>query len=111
MARRSDEIYKFEPGAATPLLFTMETEDDAPFDPNGVSLKVSITVKKVRYDLIGVWEPENGGFVIDLNPLKDIVTSTSLISGYMYMTLDNAWTRVATVYLEPIEGAEWRPTT
>lgn len=111
MARRSDEIYKFEPGAATPLLFTPETEDGTPFDADGVNLKVSITVKKVRYDLIGVWEPENEGFAVDLNVLKDVVTSTNLISGYIYMTLDNVWERVTTIYLEPIEGAEWQPTT
>ena len=111
MTRRSDEIYEFEPGAATPLLFTPESEGGAPFDPNGVSLKVSIIVKKVRYDLMGVWEPENAGFAVDLNDLKDVITSSNLISGYVYMTSDDVWERVATVYLQPIEGAEWQPTT
>lgn len=111
MVHRSDEVYEFEPGATTLLLFTCETEDDTPFDADGVSLKVSIIVKKVRYDLIGLWEPEHEGFVIDLSVLKDVVTSTNLISGYMYITLDNVWERIATIYLKPITGAEWQPTT
>lgn len=111
MARRSDEIYTFEPGAATPLLFSSEVEGDTPFNPTGVSLKVSVTIKKVRYDLIGVWEAENAGFAVDLNDLKDVITNSNLISGYVYMTSDDVWERVATVYLQPIEGAEWQPTT
>ena len=104
-----NNIWEFEPGAANPLFFKIlprKEEDTVILDD--VKLKLVITIKKINYEIEGVWDEERQGFSVDTNSWGSVIRQAKLMVAYVYLDWGDGWRYSGYMKLMPMEGATWQ---